>query len=338
MIDHPTAATLIQDECTICHMPMMRYESKLAGGEGEAVRAPPAGPGQARPTALADDGVSCTVCHQITGQSGQRARVSSAASRSTRRRAPGERHEYGPYRDRHGPHDDHADRRRTFQPTEGKHIHSSELCATCHTLFTKALDAAGQGDRRTARAGSLSGMAAQRLQGQRRAASPATCRWCRRTCRSPRCSASRAPGFRGTRFVGGNFFMQRLLNRYRDDLGIAALPAEMDAAANRTIAHLQIGGRQDRDYRPGSFATGRVEAEISVENLGGHKLPTAIPVAPRVAARDGARPQRHARFSSRARSIPTARSRATTTTTTRALRAALHRDHATPTRCRSTSR
>src|SRR5580765_2736165 len=26
-IDHPTAAARIQDECTICHMPMMRYET-----------------------------------------------------------------------------------------------------------------------------------------------------------------------------------------------------------------------------------------------------------------------------------------------------------------------
>src|SRR5205823_664155 len=34
LIDHPAAAELIQDECTICHMPMMRYEARLAGGEG----------------------------------------------------------------------------------------------------------------------------------------------------------------------------------------------------------------------------------------------------------------------------------------------------------------
>src|SRR5215470_620375 len=27
-IDHPPAAKDIQDECTICHMPMMRYEAK----------------------------------------------------------------------------------------------------------------------------------------------------------------------------------------------------------------------------------------------------------------------------------------------------------------------
>src|SRR5882724_9078245 len=36
LIDHPNSSKLIQDECTICHMPMMRYENKLAGGTGEA--------------------------------------------------------------------------------------------------------------------------------------------------------------------------------------------------------------------------------------------------------------------------------------------------------------
>ena len=43
-IDHPTAASAIQDECTICHMPMMRYESKLTGREGRSLCALSAGP------------------------------------------------------------------------------------------------------------------------------------------------------------------------------------------------------------------------------------------------------------------------------------------------------
>src|SRR5215210_3313850 len=34
LADHPAAAKAIEDECTICHMPMMRYEAKLAGGRG----------------------------------------------------------------------------------------------------------------------------------------------------------------------------------------------------------------------------------------------------------------------------------------------------------------
>src|SRR5439155_11867896 len=40
-------------------------------------------------------------------------------------------------------------------------------------------------------------------------------------------------------FVGANFFMQRMLNRYRADLSVAALPGELSAAAERTVAHLE---------------------------------------------------------------------------------------------------
>lgn len=64
-IDHPTAAAAIQDECTICHMPMMRYEAKLAGGEGTVFEHLPPDPGELSDR-LAEDGVSCTVCHQVT--------------------------------------------------------------------------------------------------------------------------------------------------------------------------------------------------------------------------------------------------------------------------------
>ena len=62
LIDHPTAGTQIQDECTICHMPMMRYEAKLAGGEGQAFAHLPPDLGRLGDR-LADDGVSCSVCH-----------------------------------------------------------------------------------------------------------------------------------------------------------------------------------------------------------------------------------------------------------------------------------
>ena len=36
-------------------------------------------------------------------------------------------------------------------------------------------------------------------------------------------------------FVGANFFMLRMLNRYRDELDVAALPQELTAAADDTI-------------------------------------------------------------------------------------------------------
>jgi hypothetical protein len=77
-------------------------------------------------------------------------------------------------------------------------------------------------------------------------------------------------------FVGGNFFIQRVLNRYRAELSVVAYPQELETAAARTVEHLQsktahvtISGLELRG--------GRLEADIAVENLGGHKLPTAYP-------------------------------------------------------------
>ena len=70
--------------------------------------------------------------------------------------------------------------------------------------------------------------------------------------------------------------MQRMLNKFRGDLAVAAEPQEMDAAANRTIAHLQTEAARI-SVQNVEIRNGRLEAVVSVENLGGHKLPTAYP-------------------------------------------------------------
>jgi hypothetical protein len=70
--------------------------------------------------------------------------------------------------------------------------------------------------------------------------------------------------------------MQRILNRFRVDLAVTAPPSDMEAAAVRTVTHLQSQAAkvtiQNVEVR-----NNRVEASIAVENLGGHKLPTAYP-------------------------------------------------------------
>jgi hypothetical protein len=77
-------------------------------------------------------------------------------------------------------------------------------------------------------------------------------------------------------FVAANFFMQRMLNRYRETLDVEALPQELTRSADRTVEYLRS---RAADVRIGDLQIedGRLRADVIVENLGGHKLPTAFP-------------------------------------------------------------
>ena len=77
-------------------------------------------------------------------------------------------------------------------------------------------------------------------------------------------------------FQGANFFMLAMLERYRGELGVVALPQELSLSRQRTLellrtsaASLSIARAEIRD--------GRLEAEVVVTNTAGHKLPTAYP-------------------------------------------------------------
>ncbi len=286
-IDHPGARAAIEDECSICHMPMARYESKLAGHEGEIFSHLPFNKEKSSDR-LAADGVSCSVCHQI--QDKKLGTRESFVGGFVIDPAPpeGERPVYGPFE---------IDPGRTtvmrsssgFRPTEAKHIRQSELCATCHTLLTQAL----------APDGKVIGELPEQVpyqewlhSGYREGTSCQECHMPVVSGEAPITSvlSQPHPGVARHVFVGGNFFMQRLLNRYRDDLSVAALPGELDSAALRTVAHLQSEAAQIAIGNI-ELGSGRLDAEVTVQNLGGHKLPTAYP-ARRVwlhySVRDGA--------------------------------------------------
>ena len=64
-IDHPEPKAAIEDECSMCHMPMARYQAKFEGKEGEVFSHLEFGADEPLDR-LAHDGVSCSLCHQIT--------------------------------------------------------------------------------------------------------------------------------------------------------------------------------------------------------------------------------------------------------------------------------
>jgi hypothetical protein len=273
-LDHPSARAAIENECAGCHMPMARFEAKAAGRKGEVFAHLPVIQKTGRTDRLAADGVSCTMCHQIRSDNfGNKESFTAGFSVDTSRPI-GQRSIYGPFE---------VDKGRTrimesaseFRPAQGSHIQDSELCATCHTLFTHALDSKGE----------VIGELPEQVPYLEWRHSEYRARQSCISCHMPALKEKMRitsvlgeprSGFSRHEFLGGNFFMQAMLNRYRDDLGIEAQPEELDAAVHRTIRHLQSEAARVA-IENAAIADGRLDAAISLENLGGHKLPTAYP-------------------------------------------------------------
>lgn len=273
VMDHPGAQAAIEHECSRCHMPMAHFTQVAAGGTGTLFEMLQAGAAHPH-AALAADGTSCTVCHQVRPDSlGSRESFNGRFAIDTATPV-GMRAVYGPFPVKPGP----ASVMRSasnFTPAESPHVTSSELCGSCHTLFTHALGAEGNG------ASELPEQAPY-LEWQHSAYRET--KGCV-SCHMPlvqepvpiatTLGESRRGVVRHT-FRGGNAFMLRMLDRQRADLGVTVAAKEMDAAARDTEAFLQ---RETASLsieglaRPG----GRVQFTVAVANRAGHKFPSAYP-------------------------------------------------------------
>jgi Cytochrome c554 and c-prime len=277
IIDHPERAAEIQQECAACHMPMAVRTGPV---DVFALAADATPAGRTDRAALARDGVSCTVCHQIQPDG-----LGAEATTNGRFRVLAGGDEppiFGPHPIEPGlARVMHSSSR--FRPAEGRHVQSSALCASCHTLTTHALGAGGAvvGTlpeqmpyaewQRSVYAGGAGGSSRDAR----------TCQDCHMpavTEPTPIASVlgEPRPDLSRHTFVGANAFMLRMLDRHRDALGVEApSPALADAArraerllttATATIAIGLVGEEGDT-----------VIADVTVSNLAGHKLPTGYP-------------------------------------------------------------
>lgn len=272
--DHPESSAQIQDGCADCHMPMARYQAKVQGKLGSVFAHLPF---QADPqkNAAAQDGVTCSVCHQISTDRLGTKESFNGGFVVHGPEAKNDRPEFGPY-EIDNPHA-HLMQTSTggFVPTFGNHIHDSELCASCHTLYTISLGPGGK---------PLGEFPEQMPFLEWKHSAYAGIRNCQ-SCHMPEVAGEtpvtalfgplRQNARRHT-FVGANFFMERMLNAYRQELSVAALPEELTAASRRTLAFLH--SQAARISIPHvELADGKLHADVFVENLTGHKLPTAYP-------------------------------------------------------------
>src|SRR5262249_26705434 len=224
---------------------------------------------------LARDGVSCSLCHQIQKDNlGTRESLVGGVLVDTTR-SLGQREEYGPFQIDDGENRIMRTSTGGYKPQQGHHIRQSELCATCHTLITTALGPGGQ------KIGELP----EQMPYQEWLASDFKEKQSCQNCHMPvveepvRVTSALGKFREGMSrhvFVGGNFFVQRALNKYRADLGVIALPEEFEQSATRTLNFLKSSTAQVLIDQVG-VAGGQLQADISVQNLSGHKFPTAYP-------------------------------------------------------------
>lgn len=259
--EHPHLKSFIEDKCQTCHAPMARTQARHDGA-GEL----------AFSTGLADplsvEGVSCTLCHQVQDHD-----LGRPASFSGGYLIGANRIIFGPYDEVVAmPMRRHVE----YTPQFGRHTQESELCATCHTLYTPILDEAGrvvgQFPEQTPYLEWRNSLYPKRGQ---------TCQECHMPRVEEPVKISARPPWLGPRkpfwrhqFVGGNTLMLRLLAAGEAPGQALAEPQQFQpliAAARRQIqraATLRVKGR-----RQGEQAV----LEVEVQNLAGHKFPTGYP-------------------------------------------------------------
>lgn len=271
---HPSARKSIQDECSACHMPMTRYRAKTRGRKGGVFAHLPIRTAGGQAGLLAADGVSCSMCHQIqedklgTHESFTAGFVVDSAT------PLGKRSVFGPY-------DIDQGRSRIMQsasrmvPTKASHVQESTLCASCHTLYTHTRGPNGK----------IIGELPEQvpyLEWKHSAYKDSkSCQSCHMPELQESTDISSVMGqprenFSRHVFRGGNFFMPRIFNRFREELGVSALAQDLTLASQETESHLKTSTASIEIERVQKSGEG-LDARVSVTNLAGHKLPTAYP-------------------------------------------------------------
>ena len=259
----PSLKDTIESTCTKCHAPMGFTQAIYDGASHYSMDS-------LKIDRLANDGVSCTVCHQIKQDN-----FGSEQSYSGNYHITNERNIYGPYED---PDTFYMWGFVDYGVSYGPHINQSELCASCHNLFTPTFDNEGNvkgtfPEQTVHLEWKNSIYPAQNIQ----------CQDCHMakiydpmiiTTIPSGYSVERTPYWLHS-FVGGNSYMLKLLKNNIDTLGLTAEPEHFDS----TIASVEnLLTKKAVDISSESWTENdSIVIRVKIENKAGHKLPTGIP-------------------------------------------------------------
>ncbi len=278
----PALAGFIENTCIKCHAPMGHthahhtdtnldtdghYRFDTAKGED-----------------ISREGVSCTACHQI--DAGNLGTADSFSGGFTIEGDPAA----ADYKNIYGPYDSPVGRNMNMQtghtPTAGAYVSKSELCATCHTLYTPALDPD---------TGTPSGISfleqGTYLEWQNSVyatagTQEAQCQGCHMPepatghstpiTLSPNSAPDRTPYGQHT-LVGGNAHLLEILSDYRPELGI--INSTSTAGFDEQIALTQnfLTSAASVAVSAPVSSGNNLEFNVEVTNNAGHKVPSAYP-------------------------------------------------------------
>lgn len=289
--EFPAYAGNIEDRCLTCHAPMGHNQA-----HGSSLGLTTADCSlidgcyrmeQSRSDDHAREGVSCTLCHQMTPSS-------EDSSGSGNFHVPGEgevaaRTIYGPYPN---PVTRPMQINTGYSVRQSSYITSSEHCATCHELSTQTFDAntghpaeppimfreqAPYGEWRNSRYGD-GGVDDQSCQDCHMAAPDdyATAIAVTRAGRSNGRWPQRSP-YSLHAAAGGNTYVLGLLKNWRSELGIAGYTNEQGFDEAIADARVVLQQAADLAITCQSRKAGELQLCVTITNRTGHKLPTGYP-------------------------------------------------------------
>ena len=278
----PALAGFIENTCIKCHAPMGHthahhtstnldtedyYRFDIAKSED-----------------ISREGVSCTACHQIgAGNLGTADSFSGGFSIEGDPAAADYKNIYGPY-------DSPVGRNMNMQtghtPTAGVYVSKSELCATCHTLYTPALDPdtgtpsgisfLEQGTYLEWQNSVYATAGAQEAQCQSCHMPEPTAGHSTAITLSPGTAPTRTPYGQHT-LVGGNAHLLEILRDYRSELGITNSTSTAGFDDQIALTQNFLGSAASITV-PALVTNGNIfEFNVEVTNNAGHKMPSAYP-------------------------------------------------------------
>lgn len=263
-IEFPELVSEIETTCTRCHAPMGHTQAIRDGQKHYTIAQMKADP-------LSNDGVSCTLCHQIQPENfGKESSLSGGYIITDAAEI------YGPYEE---PFPNPMINHTGYTPVHGTHIKQSELCGTCHTVFTPV----ESGGRLTNKFFPEQ-MTYPEWSNSIYPANGINCKSCHMSRIDEGIDIAKMPPWHKTLrspfsehdFKGANAFMASVFRKNADKLSLSAPPELFELTQLRAeklitnnAVNLKLEVRQEGD---------KLHAKVLLKNLTGHKLPTGIPL------------------------------------------------------------